>query len=100
MDEIQVFRLGKSYTKMIWHYTKPMIQYFFPECTKVEALESATLHPAQMLGITDTKGTLEYGTDADFVLLDDELNVLHTYIAGECVWNSDEATEFTDTSMS
>ena len=66
------------------------------ECTKVEALKSATLHPAQMLGISDKKGTLDYGTDADFVLLDDELNVLRTYIAGECVWNPDESNGITE----
>ena len=60
------------------------------ECSKVEALESATLHPAEMLGITSKKGTLDFGTDADFVLLDDDLNVLRTYIAGECVWSSEE----------
>lgn len=55
-------------------------------CSKVEALEAASLHPAELLNITDQKGTLDYGTDADFVLLDKDLNVTHTYIAGELVW--------------
>ena len=55
-------------------------------CGLVHALESASLHPAEMLGITDRKGTLDYGTDADFVILDDSLNVHSTYIAGEKVW--------------
>lgn len=41
-----------------------------------------------MLGITHRKGTLDYGTDADFVLLDEQLNVQATYIAGEKVWDS------------
>jgi N-acetylglucosamine-6-phosphate deacetylase len=41
-----------------------------------------------MLGITDKKGTLDYGTDADFVILDPSLNVMATYIAGEQVWDS------------
>ncbi|XP_060580007.1 N-acetylglucosamine-6-phosphate deacetylase-like [Ruditapes philippinarum] len=58
------------------------------ECGEVIALECATLHPAQMLGITDKKGTLDYGTDADFVILDPALNVMATYIAGEQVWDS------------
>jgi len=57
-----------------------------PGCSLVEALEAATLHPAQLLGITSKKGTLDSGTDADFILLDDELNVRATYIAGELVW--------------
>ena len=59
------------------------------DCTKAQALESATLHPAELLKITDRKGTLEYNTDADFIMMDDELNVLSTYIAGELVWSSD-----------
>ncbi len=57
-------------------------------CTMEQALEAATLHPAQMLRITDQKGTLNHNTDADFVFLDDDLNVLFTYIAGERVWDN------------
>eukprot|EP00794_Sanderia_malayensis_P007315 gene7312-8133_t len=52
-------------------------------CSTVEALEAATLHPAQLLGITDKKGTLEYNTDADLVVLDDEFNIHATLIAGQ-----------------
>ncbi len=54
----------------------------------VEALESATLHPAELLNITDTKGTLGYNSDADFLLLNDDLDLVQTYIAGERVWSS------------
>jgi N-acetylglucosamine-6-phosphate deacetylase len=32
------------------------------------------------------KGTLVFGADADFILLDDKLNVLSTFIAGEQAW--------------
>uniref|UniRef100_W5MRE7 N-acetylglucosamine-6-phosphate deacetylase n=1 Tax=Lepisosteus oculatus TaxID=7918 RepID=W5MRE7_LEPOC len=55
-------------------------------CTVEAALEAASLHPAQLLGISQQKGTLDYGADADFVLLDDSLDVKATYIAGEQVW--------------
>ncbi|XP_075422537.1 N-acetylglucosamine-6-phosphate deacetylase [Ascaphus truei] len=55
-------------------------------CTIESALEAASLHPAQLLGQQHRKGTLEYGTDADFLLLDDRLNVKATYIAGDIVW--------------
>ncbi|KAI1884780.1 hypothetical protein AGOR_G00230030 [Albula goreensis] len=55
-------------------------------CTVEAALEAASAHPAQLLGLSHRKGTLDYGTDADFVLLDDELNVKATYIGGQEVW--------------
>lgn len=55
-------------------------------CTTVETLEAATLHPAKALNISDRKGTLDFGSDADFVLLDDDLYVHATYIGGECAW--------------
>lgn len=55
-------------------------------CSVEEALEAASLHPAQLLGISDKKGSLDYGSDADLVMLDDGLNVKATYISGEEVW--------------
>ena len=51
--------------------------------TLEEALEAASLHPAQCLGIENHKGTLEYGSDADFIILDDDLNIYATFIAGQ-----------------
>ena len=60
------------------------------ECSVVEALESATLHPAQALKIQDQKGTLAYGSDADFILVDkDNLDLDSTWIAGECVYKKE-----------
>lgn len=52
----------------------------------VDAIECATLHPAQVLGIEHRKGTLAFGSDADFILLSDELQVLATFVAGKCVF--------------
>ncbi|KAJ0407691.1 hypothetical protein ATCC90586_001873 [Pythium insidiosum] len=57
-------------------------------CSIVEAIEAATLHPAQVLGIEHQKGTLNFGADADFVLLDDSLQVKRTYIGGELVYDA------------
>ncbi|KAJ2083433.1 N-acetyl-glucosamine-6-phosphate deacetylase [Coemansia sp. RSA 988] len=54
----------------------------FTGASKVEALENATLHPAQMLGITDRKGTLAHGADADILILDDNLFVQRVFVAG------------------
>ncbi|KAM6904777.1 N-acetylglucosamine-6-phosphate deacetylase, partial [Xenentodon cancila] len=55
-------------------------------CRVEDALEAASLHPAQLLGISRRKGKLDYGLDADLVLLDDDLHVRATYISGEEVW--------------
>ncbi len=57
-------------------------------CSKVEAIECATLHAAQVLGISDKKGTLDFGADADFIILDEGLNVLATFISGTCVFKT------------
>uniref|UniRef100_A0A667X4K5 N-acetylglucosamine-6-phosphate deacetylase n=1 Tax=Myripristis murdjan TaxID=586833 RepID=A0A667X4K5_9TELE len=55
-------------------------------CSVEEALEAASLHPAQLLGISNRKGKLDFGSDADLVFLDDALNIQATYISGEEVW--------------
>ena len=57
-------------------------------CDLVQALEAGSLHPAQALGIEASKGTLSFGADGDFILLDDQLHVHATYIAGTLAWNS------------
>jgi N-acetylglucosamine-6-phosphate deacetylase len=38
------------------------------------------------LGIQHQKGNLSFGCDADFIMLDDNLKVLSTWIAGDCVY--------------
>ncbi|XP_078519151.1 N-acetylglucosamine-6-phosphate deacetylase [Lissotriton helveticus] len=57
-------------------------------CSVEAALEAASLHPAQVLLIEQRKGTLNFGSDADLVLLDSALNVRATFIAGEQVWGT------------
>ena len=59
----------------------------FSRCSVVEALEAASLHPAETLGLEDRKGSLNYGADADFVLLSPgDLTVNSTWISGNCVY--------------
>ena len=53
-----------------------------------EAAESASLHPAQCLGIDGSKGRLDVGCDADLILVDDALVVRATYVAGELAWKA------------
>lgn len=59
----------------------------YARCTAARALESASLHPAAVLGHTSSKGTLAVGADADLILLDDELHVHATYVRGVRAWS-------------
>ena len=78
-----VATMQSSITKFIKH----------SRCSIVEALEAASLHPAQAMGIEHKKGTLEYGSDADFVILNpQDLSVQSTWIEGQCVFTIDGKT--------
>ena len=56
-------------------------------CSIVEAIEAASLKPAEVLGMAGVKGSLDVGSDADFIFLDDQLNVRSCYIGGNNVYN-------------
>ena len=58
------------------------------DCSNAVALQAASLHPARVLRLETQKGTLDYGADADMVVLDRELCVQATCIAGEVVWRA------------
>jgi N-acetylglucosamine-6-phosphate deacetylase len=49
----------------------------------------SSLNAARATGISDKKGSLEVGKDADLVLLDDEFRVCMTVVEGEIVYQSD-----------
>lgn len=51
-------------------------------CSLVEAIEAASLRPAELLGISKQKGSLAIGADADLIFLDHELNVLGHSVGG------------------
>ena len=50
-----------------------------------ELLPAATLTPARLIGIQDRKGSIEIGKDADMIIIDDEINVINTFVAGNLV---------------
>ncbi|TPP06727.1 N-acetylglucosamine-6-phosphate deacetylase [Rhizobium glycinendophyticum] len=52
-----------------------------------EALRMATVYPAEAVGAAD-RGTLERGKRADFVLLDEALDLRSTWIGGSCVYET------------
>ncbi|MEN3369844.1 MAG: N-acetylglucosamine-6-phosphate deacetylase [Verrucomicrobiota bacterium] len=52
-----------------------------------EATAMASANPARALGLK-TKGKLQTGADADFVVLSQDLEVLQTFVAGEEIYRS------------
>ena len=48
--------------------------------------QMASLNPAKCLGIDHITGSITIGKSADLVVLDQSLNVINTYVNGECVY--------------
>jgi N-acetylglucosamine-6-phosphate deacetylase len=63
----------------------------FSGCRKEEALAAATEKPARLLGLYPRKGSLEVGADADFLLLNEALEVQAAWVAGRCVYRGEDA---------
>ena len=51
-----------------------------------QVLPLLTENPARLIGLDYRKGSIAPGKDADLVVLDEELNVKETYVAGRCVY--------------
>lgn len=47
---------------------------------------AASLNPAKVIGVADHKGSLEVGKDADFILVNDQIQVQLTVVAGHVVY--------------
>jgi N-acetylglucosamine-6-phosphate deacetylase len=58
------------------------------EVPLTEAIRMITQTPARILGVSDHKGSLAAGKDADIVLFDSNINVTMTMIKGKIVFNS------------
>src|SRR5690554_2945505 len=52
----------------------------------VEAVKMITLTPARIMKIDDDKGSIAIGKDADFVIFDDNINVSHTILEGNVIY--------------
>ena len=70
--------LGLS--QMLERFTK------FTDCPLDTAIRMVTQNPAGLLGLQDKKGTITVGKDADLILLDDNLSVHTTIVAGKIVF--------------
>lgn len=58
----------------------------FMNHTKVslkDAIKTATVNPARLLGMYNNKGSIEIGKDADLTIIDEKINVYMTIVAGK-----------------
>lgn len=58
----------------------------FTDCGLDIAVKMVTENPAKVLGLTDRKGSIAVGKDADLVLLDEDLSVQATIVSGRIVF--------------
>ena len=57
------------------------------QCSWSFALQTASFHPAKALSLDKHKGTLNFGADADFIIINlDSFKLLSTWISGHCVY--------------
>ena len=55
-------------------------------CSITDAVRMITENPARIMGISDRKGSLKAGMDADVVIFDENINVRNTIIEGKIVY--------------
>jgi N-acetylglucosamine-6-phosphate deacetylase len=60
----------------------------FTSCQPYEAITTVTNVPASLLGVENSHGRIAPGLQADMVLLDSELRVVETVVAGEVVYST------------
>ncbi|MNI60990.1 N-acetylglucosamine-6-phosphate deacetylase [compost metagenome] len=53
-------------------------------------VHAMTMNPARQIGIDDRKGSIEPGKDADLIILDEGMNVIATFVKGNCVYSTDD----------
>jgi len=58
-------------------------------CSLAEAVQMASLNPARLIGMDGRKGSLEPGKDADLLLIDEEVNVYMTLVAGQEIYRAE-----------
>jgi N-acetylglucosamine-6-phosphate deacetylase len=60
----------------------------FTGCGLTTAIQTVTENPARVLGLADSKGAIRPGYDADLVLLEEDLSVHTTIVAGKVVYEA------------
>ena len=57
-----------------------------------DIVRMSSYNPAKVYG-AESKGSLEAGKDADFVVVDDDFRVLETYREGKCIYHHEKDTD-------
>lgn len=57
-----------------------------------QILPMATINPARLAGVSQTKGSLAPGKDADLVVIDDEYNVVFSMVRGKIIENTGKSS--------
>ncbi|WP_085535000.1 N-acetylglucosamine-6-phosphate deacetylase [Massilibacteroides vaginae] len=52
----------------------------------IEAVRMLTVNPARIMGVSQQKGSLQKGKDADIVIFDDHISVVNTIVNGRIVY--------------
>jgi N-acetylglucosamine-6-phosphate deacetylase len=56
------------------------------EVPLVETIQMITETPARIMGVSEQKGSLTKGKDADVVIFDDQVEVQQTFVKGQSVY--------------
>ncbi len=73
-----VLRLNEAVRNFLRHTDLPIWK----------VVRMASLNPARRIGVSECKGALTVGHDADWILADEEFNVYRTVIGGEVIWEA------------
>lgn len=56
--------------------------------SRMDSVRMASLTPAEIMGVSDTKGSLQKGKDADIVIFDHAINIQKTIVKGKLTYSS------------
>lgn len=59
-------------------------------CTPCQLVEMAAVNPARLIGVSNSKGRILPGMDADLALFDQQWNCHAAWVRGECRWKSED----------
>ena len=80
---VQVIKTGRIAGSCITMLHAVRFMREFTGCTVNDIVQMASVNPARSAGVSDRKGTLAVGKDADLLLMTDDLRLLRTFVGGE-----------------